>query len=321
MKTKTDPYAVITKRLLELMEAGTIPWRKTWSSSSFPKSLATGKEYRGINAFVLSLTQGMEGYASSYWCTFNQAKALGGSVKKGQHGTQVAFWKFFDPSKDKAEPTAQEETLKKKRRFFLRTYTVFNLDQTENVAVPPRFLPVIQDGSLAPLPMAEQVVDRYAGPGSKGPTIWHGGASAFYSPPKDEVKLPPLKDFFSAEEYYATLFHELSHSTGHSSRLNRKGVTDPIAFGSHTYADEELVAEFSATFLCSRLGLARDPMVENAAAYLRNWSSVLKADPKIIVYAAQRAQKAADWILNGGSQEKEEEEGAEGEEASQLAVA
>lgn len=267
---------IITDKLVAMLEQGTAPWQKTWSNGSglgSHRNLKTGSKYRGINAIMT----GASGYASPYWVTLRQANELGGKVKKGEKGTSVIYLGKTEATEDKAAYS------------FLKYYTVFNLDQTEGLAAPvteaPREFQPIQ--ACADLVAKTQV---------RSP-ISHGGDRAFYRPLTDSIQMPAPESFKTPEAYYATLFHELSHATGHASRLSRDSLTTVAAFGSHEYSKEELVAEMSAAFLCGETGIEAATL-QNQAAYLQGWIRVLKGDPKMAISAAAQAQKAADYIMN-----------------------
>ena len=285
-------YEVINNRIMELLEQGTVPWRKTWHGSQLmPKNMVSKKEYRGVNVFLLACMP----YSSPYWMTFKQVQDKGGHVRKGSKSTPVIFWKWFDRV-DAGSDDPDTATINGKIPM-LRFYNVFNLEQTEGLE-PPVSIEVVN--TFTPIERAEQVI---AGMPYK-PEIKHGGNRAAYSPMLDYVKLPVQESFDSPEEYYNTAFHELSHATGHASRLGRKGVLEPSFFGSHEYSKEELVAEMGASFLCGYAGI-ENKTIENSAAYISGWLRELKNDKKLLVMSAAAAQKASDYILNlkGGEEE------------------
>lgn len=280
-KTKPDVYAIVTDKIIAALESGEIPWRKPWKSvgGNGPMSLQTGKPYRGVNVWILSLTATMNGYGSPYWVTFKQAKERGGTVRKGEKGTQVVLWK---PVEKKGENEEDD-----KRYMILRYFTVFNADQCDGLELPEQEpLPEVD-----PIEKCEKIVTGYV----PGPDISHGGDRACYSPALDRVMMPTRNQFTNSETYYTTLFHELAHSTGHESRLNRPELIQPMAFGSEDYSKEELVAEMAAAFVCSEAGV--EVPTEHHAGYIQNWLKVLKDDRKFLVQAASKAQKAADLIL------------------------
>jgi len=270
-------YQVITDRIVGLLEKGTIPWRKPWAGGGSPRNLCSGKEYRGVNVFLLSATA----FSAPWWLTFNQAKDRGGSVKKGEHGFPVIYFQMLE-KEDASKPRG------KARIPLLRYYTVFNVGQCEGIEAPE----VKLRPDVAPIEACERVVPYYPSP----PHIVHGEPRAYYQPSTDRINLPERRLFDSAEEYYCTLFHELGHSTGHDKRLGRKGITDPVMFGSHGYSKEELVAEMTAAFLCGHCGI-ENATLDNSAAYIAGWLRKLRDDRKLVIEAAAQAQKAADLIL------------------------
>jgi len=275
-------YAIITDTIIKKLQEGTVPWHMPWSAER-PKNLISDKPYRGINVFLL----GSLGYMSPYWVTFKQAQNLGGHVNKGEKGTPVVFWKTY--SKMETDPDSQKT--EKKSRFVLRYYSVFNIEQC---TLPAEEVPQEDPTTRAfdPIPKAQSIVEAMP----NAPAITHQSQRACYSPLLDIVNMPKPESFDTPENYYSTLFHELTHSTGHESRLNRKGITDPVRFGSHSYSKEELVAEMGAAFLSGHCGI-EDRILDNSAAYINGWLGRLKNDPKLVVMAAAKAQKASDYIL------------------------
>lgn len=279
-------YEVINSRIIELLEQGSVPWRKTWHAEScMPKNLVSKKEYRGINIFLL----GCQEYSSPYWLTFKQAADKGGHVRKGEKSTPVVFWKWID-RKD-VDGADTEESNGNGKVPLLRYYSVFNVEQVDGIIAPPS--PESITNQFSPIQIAQEII---AGMPLR-PEVKHGGNQPAYSPMLDYVRMPEPSSFLSPEEYYATAYHELVHSTGHSSRVGRKGILEPSYFGSHEYSKEELVAEMGAAFLCGVAGIGHRT-IENSAAYIRGWLKSLKNDKKMLVMAAAQAQKAADYILN-----------------------
>jgi antirestriction protein ArdC len=236
-----------------------------------------------------------------YWLSFKQAKELGGSVKKGEKATPVVFWKWIE-----AQEVDPETGLPATRRVpLLRYYSVFNVTQCEGVR-HRRLLEIVEGAPnpFTPIARADALVSAYPSP----PSINHGGAQAFYRPADDAVTMPAREVFETPEDYYSTLFHELSHSTGHSSRLARPGVIQPIRFASHEYSQEELVAEMGASFLRAFAGIDSEPLVANSAAYLQGWLRALRRDARMLVISGAQAQKAVDWILGKKAAEEAEAE-------------
>lgn len=274
-------YELITSRIISLLQQGTIPWRKPWRGGEPPKNLISNKPYRGINVFVLNAA----GYNSPWWLTYKQARTLGGHVKRGEKGSPVIFWSWLEKRDEEGNIIPRE-----KRIPLVRYYTVFNTDQCGGLEgkVPEAEVSKV----FYPIVLAEQVAKRMPNP----PAIVHREPRAYYRPSDDLINMPIKELFSSPEEYYDTLFHELSHSTGHPSRLDRSGITELAAFGSHSYSREELVAEIGAAFLCGHCGLENSTL-ENSVAYIQGWLSKLREDSRMVVIAAQQAQKAADYIL------------------------
>jgi antirestriction protein ArdC len=278
-------YKIITERILKLLEAGTVPWHKPWSlrvdgKHVVPMNLISKIPYRGVN--ILTLT--MAGYSNPYWVTYRQALERGGRVKSGEHGLPVVFFKMLDRS-DASEPSDQGGKFP-----LLRYYTIFNVDQCEGLEFPK-----IETTSHNPIESIEDCEDLVANMQSR-PEIKSSEARAYYMPSTDIVNMPNKSLFESAEEYYSTLFHELVHSTGHQSRVNRKTLIDMCRFGDTNYSKEELVAEMGATFLCGIAGI-ENKTIDNSAAYLASWIKKLQQDPRLLVQAGSAAQKAVDYIL------------------------
>jgi antirestriction protein ArdC len=276
--SRNDVYQIVTDRVIALLEAGTVPWRKPWAGgdAQFPKNLVSGKEYRGVNIWLLSCA----GFSSPYWVSYKQAQARGGSVRKGEKSSIAVFWKRFE--------TADKATGEKKTIPMLRYYRVFNVEQCEGVEYPKPEARAVTFDSIA---AAESIVAAMPGP----PEITHNEARAYYQRSNDRVNMPKRETFDKGEEYYSTLFHELIHATGHESRLGRL-QNDKSNFGSSTYAKEELLAEMGASYLNAQAGIV-ETVIDNSAAYIASWLGRLKEDRKLVVSAAAAAQRASDWIL------------------------
>jgi len=284
---------MITARMIErITELGALPWRKPWKSvSMWPRNLITKKRYRGVNVFMLHSL----GYASPYFLTMRQVNSLGGKVRKGEKACPVVFWMLFEPE----DKTAPRNDVTSKRHAMLRYYHVFNVSQC--VGIPEDKIPKlnIPDRITSPIEDAEKVVRDMPLP----PKIASGRSQAAYNPVSDVVSMPNQEWFKSDEKYYATLFHELAHSTGHGSRLARKAIVEPKGFGTDAYSQEELVAEMTAAFIAGHCGIP--PAVEdNAAAYLMGWLKRLHEDSSLLVSAGSQAQRAFDYIV--GAQESDE---------------
>lgn len=279
----SNVYDVINSRIMELLEQGTVPWRKPWNAqTNYPKNLTSGKKYQGVNVFMLACSE----FSSQWWMTFKQCQDKGGHVIKGSKSTPVVFWQWLE-RKD-TEPVEGEDSTNGKIPM-LRFYSVFNLEQTEGITPPPA---EESHNLFDPITKAEEIIANMP----MKPDIRFGGNRAYYSPSLDYVQLPHQHTFNSPEEYYSTLFHELGHATGHANRLARKSILEPSYFGSHEYSKEELVAEMGAAFLCGHSGIEQMTL-ENSVSYIQGWLKALKNDRTLLVHAAAQAQKASNFIL------------------------
>lgn len=298
---KNDVYQIVTDKMIEALEKGVCPWQKPWRTSSsdiLPSNYVSRKPYQGLNVFMLLCS----GFSCPYFVTFKQAKELGGSVKKGEKGSMVVYWNFL-PKKDASGNVVMDGS-KPKMIPFLRYYTVFNLEQTEGIKWDK---PKAAEGlEFKPLEACEKIVASMVNP----PTITHSKGAAYYAPSLDKVNMPHRETFNSVSHYYSTLFHELTHSTGHSSRLNREGITSLEGFGSESYSREELIAEMGAAFLCGHAGILNET-ADNSAAYLAGWIKKLREDSKLLIKAASQAQKAANLIMGFTPEEPKVSESAE----------
>jgi len=268
-------YEIVTEQIIKHLEAGVIPWRKPWITQE-PCNLISQKPYRGINTFLLSAS----GFPSPYWLTYNQIDKLGGSLKQDEHSHVVVFWNVGE---EKLNP----KTGKVSKPFLLRFYRVFNLSQTEGIQSK---LGIENHIPVPDIEACEALVQAIP----NAPVIQQSDR-AWYKPSTDSVGIPSKTVFNSSEAYYATLFHELTHSTGHPSRVGREGFETLENFGTESYSKEELVAEMGAAMLCGVTGIA-PAVIENSAAYIQTWIKRLKGDSKLLVNAASAAQKSADYI-------------------------
>jgi antirestriction protein ArdC len=268
-------YSIVTEQILKQLESGAAPWRRPWTTQ-VPKNLVSGRGYRGINVFLLA----SNGYGSPYWLTYKQATERGGHVRKGEHGTRVVFWKIGTRETEDTDGDTIE-----RKSILLRYYTVFNVEQCEGIAAPDstRIVNSIEE--------CERIVRQMPNP----PAMEQDGR-AWYRPSTDTVGIPSRNAFNSAEEHYSTLFHELTHSTGHTKRVGRDGIEKLNTFGSESYSKEELIAEMGAAMLCGIAGIERKTL-PNSASYLQSWINVLRSDSRMVIQAASQAQKAADYIL------------------------
>ena len=284
-----DVYAIVTEKIINLLESGIVPWRKPWTSTGLPRNLVSKKPYKGVNYFLLSATK----YVSPFWLTYRQARELDGHVRKGEESTIVIFWKVEDSKRSNEDLEVEETNDKNRRRFLLRFYRVFNLEQCELPQAVLDKLPKIETYQHDPIEAAERIIANMPNP----PEIQYAGSKAFYSPITDRITLPPRELFSSAEEFFGTLAHEASHASGHPKRLNRESIVEAAPFGSPTYSFEEIVAEMSAAYLCAEAGIS-PAVIDNEAAYIQGWLKRIRSEKRLVVIAAAQAQRAADYILN-----------------------
>jgi antirestriction protein ArdC len=277
-KAKRDVYAVVTDRIIEQLEKGTVPWRKPWRDGKLPQNLITERVYRGINVWLLSMNE----YDHNYFLTMNQLNEIGGSVKKGEKANTVVFWNWKEVRKVP----------------FLRYYLVFNIAQCQNI--PEEYLPEETQKVVNPIKECEYIIENMP----QKPEVKQKEKKAYYNPLLDFVNMPKMNVFNSSEDYYETYFHELIHSTGHISRLNRNELMQMEEFGSEPYSIEELTAEMGACYLLSLCGLG-NKCIENNAAYIQGWLTKLKNDKRFIIYASVKAQQAVDFILKFTHKENE----------------
>lgn len=281
-KSQSEIYQDIANVITKKLEEGTVPWDKPWNpSEEMPVNFVTKKPYKGGNILLLAYA----GFKSRYWIGFAQLKKLGGSVK-GQSATPIVYFNFIKKEDDDGEEYVIP---------MVKTRMVFNLDQVEGIETPPNEDVVLD--TFNDIEDAEQVVKCMP----NKPLISEIAQDrAFYSPSIDQVCVPERKQFKSEEDFYATLFHELAHSTGHETRLGRfkeDGMGD-ARFGSHRYSKEELVAEFCSSFVCGVLNIGTGQTVERNAAYIKSWLRVLKENPKYVQYGISKAMRASNYILN-----------------------
>ena len=284
-----DIYQEITNRILADLEKGVLPWRKPWQSGQ-PSGLplrSTGQPYSGINITILWSAACDKGYRSRYWFTFKQALEHGGNVRKGEKSEAIVYASTFQKKAKDDKGETFVETIP-----FLKQYNVFNAEQCDGL--PEHFLapPLLRD----PLPVEQRIAHADEFCSATGANIRPGHDRAYYSPMLDYIGMPEFASFVSAEAYYATLIHELTHWTGPSTRLARPAIANGAArFGSEDYAQEELIAEMGSAFLLAELGLA--PAVrEDHAHYIGSWLKKLRDDKRAVVKAASAASKAAEYL-------------------------
>lgn len=274
-------------KILEMLDQGEVaPWRKTWVTAR-PTNLQSKRPYSGINVFMLAFEAADKGYKSQYWLTFNGAVKAGGKVRKGEKGTPIIFARQVVKNKGRDDESSF---------FFYNVTYAFNVEQCEGIEIP-----AAPHTDNKPIEACETIVQNMP----DKPSIVNG-LDPLYYPLKDRVEMPALEQFETPEAYYATLFHELGHSTGHKSRLDRD--LKPL-YEKEKYGKEELIAELCASMLCGHTGIEPSTVIDNAAAYVESWRKTIKADKGIVVKAASMAQKAFDFIT-GQKVEKPKEKAA-----------
>lgn len=290
-ETMNKVYQIITDRIIAALEKDIIPWRSGWAGSMNPANAVSGKAYNGINKMLL--WQEMGSHGSPWFVTSKQAQSLGGRVKNSEwrKSSLVTYWKVIETENVVEGENGEEPVKKMSKHFMLRYYSVWNVNQCENIRLP-KHCKQIEESYNERLPKPQEVFDTYLE--RTGIRMMVGSPS--YSPKQDVIRMPDFSSYETAERYYKTSFHEMVHSTGHSSRLNR--FLEMTYFGSEGYSKEELVAEIGASFLCNHTQIddGKD-LFENSVSYISGWLSVLRNDPKMIVSAASKAQKAVDFIL------------------------
>jgi len=284
MKKETI-YDEITSQIIESIELGAgkfqMPWHREDVSAFLPINIASGKFYRGINILMLWITAEKKGYSEGHWGTFKQWKDKGAKVRKGEKSAPIIFYKPYE-TEDGAGETIT--------RWYGRPARVFNIQQVEG------FEKSTDTDKVASTANINDGIEQLAKRANL--KIKHQGSMAFYNAASDVVTMPEKHLFHGTdtlspqEAYDATLLHELTHASGHESRLNRDLSG---RFGSESYAAEELIAEMGAAFLCAKLGVTNAPRADHAQ-YIEHWLKIMKADKKAIFTAASAASKAADYL-------------------------
>lgn len=284
---RTDVYTRVTTRIVEELERGVLPWLKPWNAEHAAGRITrplrhNGQAYKGINILMLWASAEISGFVSPFWMTFQQAKELGGHVKKGEHGSPVVYASTFKKKEQGDDGLETEEDVP-----FLKEYTVFCADQCEGL--PDHFYATVEVPKET-LPRIEQAEAFFA---NTKADIRTGGNRAYYAIDPDYVRVPPFETFRDAESHAGTLAHELTHWTRHPSRLNREFGRK--RWGDEGYAMEELVAELGSAFLCADLHITPE-VRDDHASYIESWLKVLKDDKRAVFSAASYASKAVDFL-------------------------
>ena len=282
-----DIHQLITDQIIAAIEAGVgefkLPWHRPGHDLLYPRNVASNVAYRGVNILTLWLTAQSKGFTSGIWGTFNQWAAVGANVRKGEKAAHVIFYKEINVGDE------EDET---KKRLFARATPVFAAEQAEGYD-----LASLSHQAGAGFKSSAEI-DAFIG--RTGAMLHHGGHQAYYQPSTDSIHLPFRETFLQTatsspeENYYSTLFHELTHFSGAKGRCDRD-LTG--RFGSSAYAMEELIAELGAAFLCGHFQMSSSPRADHAQ-YLANWLSVLKSDKRAIFTAASKASQAVDYLTS-----------------------
>lgn len=289
---KFDIYQEVTNRIIAQLEQGVIPWKRPWIGNGVNVAVSydKSKPYSLLNQFLL-------GDPGEY-ITFKRCQELGGKIKKGSKSRMVVFWKMLEkPSTDEGgNPViGADGRVRMKSIPYLKYQNVFHISDCEGIE--SKLKKDNHDDHFAPIESdeyADTIINGYLE--RSGVTMrFVDGGRAYYQPSTDSVTLPPVEKFISTAEYYSTAFHELTHSTGHASRLNR--LSKDASFGSESYSKEELVAEIGAASLLGVVNLETESSFMNSAAYIQSWLKALRNDKTMIVSSAGRAEKAVHMIL------------------------
>ena len=280
----------VEQQIVGLLDASDLlPWEQPWVSipDHYPRNALSGHRYSGNNFWMLGIRALVEGYQDCRWMTFQQAKARGGNVRGGENGTYICYGaKSFSPVEGEFDENGEQRM----RAFsFLKVYVVFNVEQTEGTDIEPLDLEQYARQN-DPIEEAAQMVERMPFSPDIEYRINQGGV---YMPIADRVVVSPIQYYQSSELHYKELFHELMHSTGHQSRLDRQLTTDKM---TERYGREELVAEMGAAMLCGELGMDDSTFTRHGASYIKGWLDRLKGEPSMVMDAARDSRTAVDWI-------------------------
>jgi len=278
-------YDIVTKKIIEKLKSGKINWKKGWNGQKI--NYISRKSYSGINLLLLE--------RPGEYLTWNQAKKLNGKVKKGSKSEMVIYYKMLEKIVEEKSKTGKTEKIKKKIPL-LRYYRVFHIEDIKGIKSK------IKKTKHDPIESAENIINNF----TQKPTIEiKSSDKACYKPKTDKIIVPKKDQFSDLNEYYSTLFHELAHSTGHKSRLNRfSDSADQFIFASESYSKEELVAEISSAMLCNIAGVETEDTLKNSAAYIQGWIKKLEKDTRLIVRASSKAQKVANYITKENKKQK-----------------
>lgn len=285
--SRGDVYERVTNKIVEALERGVRPWLQPWNAQHAAGRItrplrSNGVPYQGINVLMLWGSAEEAGYACPYWLTFQQARELGGFVKKGEHGFPVVYANTFKKTETTDEGAEVEQEIP-----FLKSYTVFNAEQCEGL--PPHFSQLAEP----PKEKIERIESAALFFENTRADIRTGGNRAYYAIGPDYIQMPPIETFRDSESHAATMAHELAHWTRHPSRLDRD--LGRKRWGDEGYSLEEIVAEISSAYLCADLSITPE-LREDHASYIHHWLEILKQDKRAIFSAASHASKAVDFL-------------------------
>lgn len=283
---KFDIYQAVTDRIIAQLEQGNIPWHKPWGGiiNDGAYNRISKKPYSLLNQMLLSQT--------GEYATFKQWNELGGKIKKGEHPEIVVFWKMLETEEQNDDGKVVKKTIPMLR--YINVYHISQIDGVEPIGV--------EMVGHKPIEEAEKIIADYDN--REAITMKDViGDKAFYAPLRDYLQVPVKEQYTDINEYYSTKFHEMIHSTGHKSRLNRFAENTAIApFGSEDYSKEELVAEIGSACLMNYIGIDTDKTLRNSAAYIQSWLKALRNDKRMIVSASGKAQKAVEYIIGNNAE-------------------
>ena len=303
---KRDLYQEVTDKVIAAIEKGTSPWQKPWRSAGthpggiFPSNALTTKNYSGMNVLLLWLSAEEQGFQSNIWLTFRQALTLGGSVRKGETSTLAVIYKPFKVRAEDKEGNPLFDAEGKPlmvERSMLKANPLFNVAQCDGL--PERFSETVEviteeEKASVDADICNQVTAMWQASGVSVNFVRQD--QAFYSASKDRIVMPTAEQFFTEADYWSTLLHEMVHSTGHATRMNREGITAlSRRFGDPVYSFEELVAEMGSAFLCAQLGVLGHV---NHESYIEHWLKIMKEDKRALFRACRQAREASEYLLN-----------------------
>lgn len=282
--------------IIEKLKNNKIPWKESWTID--PVNLFSNRHYNGINIFLLNLS----GYDSPYWLTENQIAKLKGRIKKGEIPTPVILYfevknQKFDIENKEEEPNnklLENEIAFREVKYSYKIYRVYNFEETENInhKIRPH-----KNFEIESQEKAQEIINNY----TNKPIIHNYEGEPYYNPNEDKILIPNKMKFNDWREYFSTFFHELIHSTGHNSRLNRISSVNSISWDDHKYSKEELIAEFGSSFLCGYAGFKKVKNISNSAAYIKFWLGKLSVNKDWCFFAAAQARKAVNHILKNST--------------------